>query len=95
MPMKRKSSKYGFNFVEENMMDPSSIRILEELAESLRLENGMKVLDRGCGKGLPSIFLARKYGVTIFATDLWISPTDNYGRFKALGLEDKIIPIHA
>ena len=27
--MKRKSSKYGFNFVEENMRDPNSMRILE------------------------------------------------------------------
>jgi hypothetical protein len=50
--MKRKSSKYGFNFVEENMRDPNSWRIREELAESLRLENDMNVLDLWLWKGI-------------------------------------------
>ncbi|HEY3272614.1 MAG TPA: methyltransferase domain-containing protein [Methanocella sp.] len=82
-------------FVKENMMGPNALRIIEELAESLTLEKGMKVLDLGCGKGLTSIFLAEEYGVTVYATDLWISATENFERVKALGLEDKIIPIHA
>jgi cyclopropane fatty-acyl-phospholipid synthase-like methyltransferase len=46
-------------------------------------------------RGLTSIFLAKEYGVTVFAADLWISATDNYERIKSMGLEDKIIPIHA
>lgn len=55
----------------------------------------MRVLDPGCERELTSIFLAKEYDVTIFATDLWISATDNYERIKSMGLEDKIIPIHA
>lgn len=90
-----KSNKYDFSFVKENMMGPNSMKILEELSESLKLEKGMRVLDLGCGRGLTSIFLAKEYGVTVFATDLWISATDNYERVKAMGLDDKIIPIHA
>ena len=90
-----KSNKYDFNFVKENMMGPNALKIVEELSESLRLEKGMRVLDLGCGKGLTSIFLAKEYGVTVFATDLWISATENYERIKSMGLEDKIIPIHA
>ena len=49
----------------------------------------------GDGKGLTSIFLAKEYGVTVYATDLWISATENYERFKSFGLENQIIPIHA
>jgi len=90
-----KSSKYDTGFLKENMMGPNSMKILEELSESLKLEKGMRVLDLGCGRGLTSIFLAKEYDVTVFATDLWISATDNYERIRAMGLEDKIIPIHA
>lgn len=71
------------------------MKIIEELSESLNLEKGMRVLDLGCGKGLTSIFLAKEYDVTVFATELWISATENYERIKSMGLEDKIIPIHA
>ncbi len=60
------------SFVKENMMGPNALMMIEELAESLKLEKGMRVLDLGCGKGLTSIFLAKEYGVTVFATDLWI-----------------------
>lgn len=90
-----KSDRYDKTFVKENMMGPNSMKIIEELTESLKLEKNMRVLDLGCGRGLTSIFLAKEYGVTVFATDLWIEATDNYERIKAMGLEDKIIPIHA
>ena len=90
-----KSNKYDPVFLKENMMGPNSMKILEELSESLTLEKGMRVLDLGCGKGLTSVFLAKEYGVTVFATDLWISATENYERIKSMGLEDKVIPIHA
>lgn len=90
-----KSNKYDFDFVKENMMGPNAMKILEEVSESLKLEKGMRILDLGCGRGLTSIFLAKEYDVTVFATDLWISATDNYERIKSMGLEDKIIPIHA
>ena len=83
------------DFLRENMMGPNSIRIIEELSESLDLKKGMKVLDLGCGRGLTSIFLAKEFKVTVFAVDLWISATENYRRFKALGLQDQIFPIHA
>nr|WP_240664310.1 methyltransferase domain-containing protein [Methanosarcina sp. MSH10X1] len=91
----KKSSKYGTDFLKENMMGPNSIKILEEMAESLKIEKGMRILDLGCGRALTSIFLAKEYDVTVFATDLWISATENYERIRSMGLEDKIIPIHA
>ena len=83
------------DFVMNNMMGPNAIRILEEMIQDLDLKKGMRILDLGCGKGLTSIYLARKYNVTVYAVDLWISATENYERFKEQGLEEKIIPIHA
>jgi len=32
------------------MMGPNSMKIVEELSDSLKLENGMRVLDLGCGR---------------------------------------------
>ena len=90
-----KSNKYDFDFAKENMMGPNSMKILEEVSESLKLEKDMRILDLGCGRGLTSIFLAKEYDVTVFATDLWISATDNYERIKSMELEDKVIPVHA
>lgn len=88
-----KSEKYDNSFVKENMMGPNSMKILEELMESVPLRSGMRVLDLGCGNGLTSVFLAKEYNVQVFAVDLWISATDNFHRFKNMGLENEIIPI--
>ncbi|MGO0807151.1 hypothetical protein ACTPEF_24605, partial [Clostridioides difficile] len=41
-------------------------------------------------KGISSIFLAKEFDATVFATDLWIEPTENYKRFKEFKLDDKI-----
>ncbi|MDD3436952.1 MAG: methyltransferase domain-containing protein, partial [Candidatus Gastranaerophilales bacterium] len=37
----------------------------------------------------------KEFGVQVFATDLWISATENYKTFKSMNLENQIIPIHA
>ncbi|HPC89301.1 MAG TPA: methyltransferase domain-containing protein [Methanothrix sp.] len=95
MSIKRDEYNFDFAFLKENMMGPNALRIFEEVSQSLNIEKGMRVLDLGCGKGLTSIFLAKNFDVTVFAADLWISATENYQRFKALGLEKRIIPIHA
>lgn len=90
-----KSNKYDKKFVDENLMGPNSMKMLEELLQSFKLEKGMRVLDLGCGTGLTSILLAKEFGVQVFATDLWISATQNHKTFKSMGLENQIIPIHA
>ena len=93
-----KSQIYDRQFLLDNMMGPNAIKILEELMQlpwMLELKPDMRVLDLGCGRGLTSIFLAREFGVQVFATDLWITATENFARFKEAGLENRIIPIHA
>jgi len=90
-----KSNQYNKEFLMQNMMGPNCMKILEELTETIKLEKGMRVLDLGCGKGLTSIFLAKEFGVNVFATDLWIGATENHHRFQVFNLEKQIIPIHA
>lgn len=89
------TKKYDPNWIVKNRMGPNPILLMEELCESLNLRPGMKVLDMGCGKGLTSVFLAKEYGVTVFANDLWISATDNLRRFEEAGVADRVFPINA
>ena len=65
-----KINNYDKSFVQKNMMGPNSMMLLEELTEKLSLKPGMRVLDLGCGKGLTSIFLAKEFGLQVFALDL-------------------------
>ena len=90
-----RTEKYDADWIQENWMGPNPLWLLEELCEHLDLKPGMKVLDMGCGKGLTLIFLAKEYGVTVFANDLWIGATENLQRFEQAGVADKVYPIHA
>lgn len=74
-------------------MGPNSMMILEELTKNLPLKKGMRVLDLGCGRGLTSIFLAKEFDLEVYAVDLWTSPTENYQRFRKMGVENNIIPL--
>lgn len=63
-----RTSKHDPSFVAENMMGPPNpLKLLEQLSESMNLRPGMRVLDLGCGRGLTSLFLAREFGVQVFA----------------------------
>lgn len=90
-------NKYGRFFTIEYMMGPSSLRLLDELLENCpEACGGRRTLDLGCGEALSSIFLANETKAdAVYATDLWISATDNLKRITENGLEDRIIPIHA
>ena len=55
----------------------------------------MRVLDLGCGKAVISVFLAREFAVQVWATDLWISASDNSKRIADHGMSDGVFPIHA
>lgn len=89
------TEKYDSRWIEDNWMGPNPLYLLEDLCGHMDLRPGMKVLDMGCGKGITSVFLAKEYGVTVFANDLWISATENLQRFEEAGVADKVFPIHA
>ena len=83
------------DFLLSTMMGPNCVRFAEELTANIPLSPHMRVLDLGCGMGLSSIYLARTFGVRVFAADLWINPSDNFARFRDFGLEDAVIPLRA
>ena len=68
----------------------------EWLCEKLDLQPGMRVLDLGCGRALSSVFLAREFGVQVWATDLWIAATENLAAdSRCANVTDRVFPIHA
>ncbi len=88
-----RSAKYDPAWVLGNEMGPNVLWLTEALAGVMDLKPGMRVLDLGCGRGMSSVFLAKEFGVQVFAADLWISPTDNFVRFEKAGLSDRVFPI--
>ena len=91
-----RSERYDKTFLQENIMGPNPIKLLEELMTMQPLPEKATVLDLGCGRGVTSIFLAKEYGCRVFATDLWVTATENKRLFDAMGLStEQIIPIHA
>ena len=79
--------------LKETMWGPNAIRQSEELASHFTITKDMRILDLGCGPGLSSLYLVQAHGAQVFATDLMMNPTENYERFKSLGVADKIIPM--
>ena len=90
-----RSQKYDPKWVFDNLMGPNVLWLAEALAEVMSLEPGMRVLDMGCGKALSSIFLAKEFGVQVWATDLWIRANENWERVRHAGMEASVFPIHA
>ena len=77
------------------MMGPNAMRVAEELASHLNINENMRILDLGCGCGLSTLLLVKKFGASVFAADFWISPTENHERFRSTGIDDKTVPISA
>lgn len=76
-------------------MGPNPLWLLEELSRDLDLQAGMRVLDLGSGMGATSVFLAREFGVEVWATDLWVSPEAVSEVLKAAGVRDSVRPVRA
>lgn len=90
-----RTNQYDPEWILTNQMGLNSLWLTEWVCQDISLSPGMRVLDLGCGKALSSIFLAKEYGVQVWAADLWIKPTDNYSRICQAGVEDQVFPIYA
>lgn len=90
-----RSSQYHPDWVVANASGgANSLWLTEWLATALDLRAGMRVLDLACGKASSSIFLRREFDVQVWATDLWISASENIQRIRDAGVEDGVFPLH-
>lgn len=90
-----RASTYDPHWMLASCMGPNVLWLTEWLCEDLALEPGMRVLDLGCGRAASSIFLAREFGVSVVAADLWITPTENFVRVRDAGCLDQVTPLRA
>jgi len=89
------ASKYDAEWQLENEMGSPCLWLTEAVSAKMNLKSGMKVLDLGCGTAMSSIFLAKEYGVKVFATDLWVKASENLKRIREANIEDLVFPINA
>lgn len=90
-----RSAAYNPDWLIANAMGSNCLWLTEWLTQALELKPGMRVLDLGCGRVISSVFLAREFDVQVWATDLWITASENFQRLTDLGLQDQIFPLHA
>jgi SAM-dependent methyltransferase len=63
-----------------------------DMARQLGLRPGMKVLDLACGTGETSVFLARHYGVEVFAVDKFLDEPALLRRAAEAGADRLVFP---
>ncbi len=89
-----RANAYHPDWVHENAMGGNPLWLVDWLTSSMELRPGMRVLDLGCGRAATSIFLAREFGVTVWATDLWINATENLQRIEDAKVGNLVFPLH-
>ena len=94
-PRYPRANTYDARWTLESNMGPNVLWLTEALCEHLPLEPGMRVLDLGCGNASSSIFLAKEFGVSVWAVDLTIKPTPNWQRVRKAGMGDRVFPLRA
>lgn len=91
-----KSEKYMGNDYMKYIMGPNPLKLCEELLVEHQIPAGARVMDLGSGEGLTSAFLAKEYGFTVYAADLWSEPESHYPLFEQFGLSrEQCIPVKA
>jgi SAM-dependent methyltransferase len=94
-PRYPRTSKYDPEWLVSLDMGCPTFWLLECLCEAMDLKPGMRIMDLGCGKAGGSIFLAKEFGLQVWAVDPWIRPTENWERIREVGLENQVFPLNA
>ena len=88
------SKKYDTPELQAKMMGPNPIKLQEEMLTNHKIPAGGLVCDLGSGQGITSVVLARDYGFTVYAADLWSEPQVNREFFDKMGLtHEQITPV--
>ncbi|MGN1040708.1 MAG: SAM-dependent methyltransferase [Candidatus Fimimonas sp.] len=91
-----KSEKYNTPELQSKIMGPNPVKLEEELLQDHKIPDGAVVCDLGSGQGLTSVFLAKEFGFTVYAADLWSDPDENRRFFNTFGLsQTQIVPVKA
>lgn len=91
-----RSRAYDTPELQKKIMGPNPVKLEEELLSNHRIPKQAVVCDLGSGQGLTSVFLAKEYGFTVYAADLWSEPEENCRFFREMGLSnEQIIPVKA
>lgn len=91
-----RSEKYCTPKLMKMIMGPNPIKLEEELLVEHKIPENAVVCDLGSGQGLTSVFLAKEYGFTVYAADLWSEPAENRTFFDSMGVSpDRLIPVKA
>lgn len=91
-----KTGTFSDEIIQPKIMGPNPLKLCEELLAHHEIAPGSVVLDLGSGTGITSCLLAREYGFTTYAVDLWSDPTENMRFFEDMGLTNKqICPVKA
>ncbi len=80
--------------VHDGLQGQGGLFLASDMAKTLRLAPGMRIMDLGSGRGATAVFLARKYGVRVFAVDEY-KPDSVFERSGARELSDLIAPVRA
>lgn len=91
-----KTHTFPQEIVRALSMGPNPLKLCEELLDGASVPAGSVVLDLGSGAGLTSALMARAYGLTVYAADLWSDPSDNMRFFESVGLTNhQVVPLKA
>jgi cyclopropane fatty-acyl-phospholipid synthase-like methyltransferase len=109
-PRYPRTAKYDAQWIIENGMGSNPLWYMESLSQVMTFTPGMRVLDMGCGKAISSVFLAKEFGVQVWATDVgnvtggpdfvrnWanaVDPTLNWKRICEAGVGHLVYPVAA
>ncbi|TCC23856.1 methyltransferase domain-containing protein [Kribbella speibonae] len=90
-----RAAGYSARWMVDGSMGPNPVWQAEALVGLMPLEPGMRVLDMGCGTARSSVFLAKEFGVEVWATDLWVKPEENLRHVADAGLEGRVHPVYS
>jgi hypothetical protein len=63
-----RASTYDAEWLLDTWMGPNVLWLTEWASQGVPLRRGLRILDLGCGKAASSIFLAKEFDATVWAT---------------------------